>query len=73
MHWVTRRAGWAGMPPCSCCPPSTQPPFAVPPPAELPALLDAALLGKYLKVSKEELEVGSLADALLMRMAARDC
>jgi hypothetical protein len=45
----------------------------VPPPAELPALLDAALLGKYLKVSKEELEVGSLADALLMRMAARDC
>lgn len=41
--------------------------------AELPALLDAELLGKYLKVPREELEVGSLADAQLMRMAARDC
>jgi len=42
-------------------------------PAELPTLTDLSLLKKYLKVTPEELSVGSMADAQLMRIAARDC
>lgn len=41
--------------------------------AELTGLADAALLRKYLKVTAEELEVGGLAEAQLVRIAARDC
>ncbi len=41
--------------------------------AELAQLTDAALLKKYLKVTPEELAVGTLADAQLVRIAARDC
>ncbi|KAL4419297.1 hypothetical protein ABPG77_001629 [Micractinium sp. CCAP 211/92] len=41
--------------------------------SELAQLTDAALLKKYLKVTPEELAVGTLADAQLVRIAARDC
>ncbi|PRW39074.1 EKC KEOPS complex subunit Tprkb [Chlorella sorokiniana] len=41
--------------------------------AELPSLAEQQQLKKYLKVSQEELAIGSLADAQLMRIAARDC
>lgn len=41
--------------------------------AELPLLTDQQLLIKHLKVTPEELLVGSLADAMLMRSAGRDC
>lgn len=41
--------------------------------SELTGLADAALLRKYLKVTAEELEVGGLAEAQLVRIAARDC
>jgi hypothetical protein len=42
-------------------------------PADLGQLVDQQLLCKYLKVSNEELQIGSLADAVLLRIAARDC
>ncbi|KAL4440542.1 hypothetical protein ABPG75_003543 [Micractinium tetrahymenae] len=41
--------------------------------SELPQLADEGLLKKYLKVTAEELSVGGLAEAQLMRIAARDC
>lgn len=41
--------------------------------ADLPSLADEALLTKYLKVTAHELAVGSLAEAQLGRIAARDC
>lgn len=41
--------------------------------AELAELADKALLKKYLKITPEELTVGGLAEAQLMRIAARDC
>ncbi|KAI7841481.1 hypothetical protein COHA_004875 [Chlorella ohadii] len=41
--------------------------------AELPSLAEQQLLKKHLKLSQEELAIGSLADAQLMRIAARDC
>lgn len=41
--------------------------------SELAALADVALLTKYLKPTREELSVGSMAEAQLMRMSARDC
>ncbi len=44
-----------------------------PPSAELPSLAEQQLLKKHLKLSQEELAIGSLADAQLMRIAARDC
>lgn len=40
---------------------------------ELAELADKALLKKYLKITPEELTVGGLAEAQLMRIAARDC
>lgn len=50
------------------------PPCARPPaPAELPTLADSQLLQKHLKANADELAVGSLADAQLMRIAVRDC
>lgn len=40
---------------------------------EAAVLVDVPLLTKYYKVQKEELEIGSLADAITSRIAARDC
>lgn len=41
--------------------------------AELPGLTNTELLSKYYKVVGPELKVGSLGDAALVRIAARDC
>lgn len=41
--------------------------------AELPAVADAAALRKVHKVTEGELQVGSLTEAVLCRIAARDC
>lgn len=60
----------ASLPPNHACPPR---PLSLPcAAADLAAVADAALLQKYLKVTAAELEVGSLADAQLMRIAGRD-
>lgn len=40
---------------------------------KLPSLTDAAQLKKVLKITPQELQIGSLADAVACRMAARDC
>ncbi len=39
---------------------------------ELPSLTNTSLLRKYLKILDEELAVGSLEDAIVNRIAARD-
>jgi hypothetical protein len=39
----------------------------------LAQLTDAELLTKYIRITTEELAVGSMSDAMLMRIAARDC
>ena len=41
--------------------------------AELPALADTALLRKYYKIDDSELKIGSIPDAIVTRIAARDC
>lgn len=41
--------------------------------SDLPALADISLINKYYKVLDEELRVGTLADAIVSRIAARDC
>lgn len=41
--------------------------------SDLDGLLDKPLVTKYYKVSPNEFKVGSLADAALLRIAARDC
>ncbi|KAK9809265.1 hypothetical protein WJX72_012397 [[Myrmecia] bisecta] len=40
---------------------------------QLHTLTDTATVTKYYKISPEELKIGSLADAILCRIAARDC
>ena len=39
---------------------------------ELPSLMNVELIRKYYKVTDEELVVGSLTDAVLNRIGARD-
>ncbi|GAB4814119.1 hypothetical protein N2152v2_001165 [Parachlorella kessleri] len=41
--------------------------------SELPGLADTQLLNKYYKIAAEEMQVGSMGDAIACRMAARDC
>ena len=40
--------------------------------SELPSMSDEALLHKYYKLNKEELEVGTLSEAVVARIATRD-
>jgi hypothetical protein len=67
------------MPSLAACPPCyvllANPgwPPRLPPAAELAGLADQQLLQKYLKVTPEELSVGSMGQAMLNRIAGRDC